>query len=123
MIVLTKFDLLVTEKCRELLEDENIDETTLVDQSEKEAQKVLETYVQSLRKALGIPLPYIVNVSGTSIHLHHLSGLDSSLVKKKYQTSIHVLVEVTQKIIGEQLGLDPWKMWAISCLEYLPRAY
>ena len=120
MIVFTKFDLLVLEKYMELREDKN---TTLVDQSKKEAQKVLETHMQSLRETLEIPLPYIVNVSGISTHLHRLSGLDSSLVKEEYQTRIRVLVEVTRKIVGEQLGVDTWKMWAIFCLKYLPRAY
>jgi hypothetical protein len=124
VIVFTKFDLLVLEKYMGLRgKDKNADRTTLMDQSKKEAQKVLETHMQSLRGTLKIPLPYIVNVSGISTHFHRLSGPDSSLVKKEFQTNTRVLVEVTRKIIGEQLGVDPWKMWGISCLKYLPGAY
>ncbi len=119
MIVFTQYDRLVRTKEDELQEEDgNIDPATLEDQSKEEARKAFEVCVKSLRRTmdrLKIPLPGYVKVSGISIQLFFLPGLDPLLVRPGYKEDVSALVEITQDSVREWVKDDgPWIMWAIA---------
>jgi hypothetical protein len=127
VVVFTKYDRLVLSKKRDLEEDNvNLGPEELERRGTEEAQKVLDTCIQSvenafLRLGLGKQRIRYVNISSmfSRPSISPIS-IDLSLVEPGYEASISSLVEATRDVVQEQLKGDAWVAWAIAQHANLP---
>ena len=108
MLVFPQYDRLVRQKEAELrMAYENMDKTSLRNQSVKDASTAFEKCLGSLQRTmilLNIPMPYCVPVSGMLAGTA-LYGIDHLLVLRGYQEGVSSLVEGTRNVVSERLRL------------------
>jgi hypothetical protein len=117
VLVFTQYDRLVRTKRAELEEAYgNMDETSLRNQSGKDASRAFEKCLASLQRTmmrLNVPMPNCAKVSG-KLAGTALPGIDRFPVRPGYQESVSTLVEGTRDVVRERLRGDAWIMWAIA---------
>ena len=94
----------------------HMDETSLKNQSLRNASTAFEKCLGSLQRAmvrLNIPMPNCAKVSSKSAGIA-LPGIDRFPVRRGYQESVSTLVEGTRDVVRERLRGDAWIMWAIA---------